>query len=239
MKETLPHIERYQAMTPQQRNAEMRGLFELLPDSSTVFSEENLEHIRSRHLDVENFIAERRNSKFKLELTVRLRNLLSLAKITDSFKSYIFQWYARKQGLGVAKESSMGDISIGDNGVFNFKIEYTPNIFGWDHPETGGIFDDEAAKPIEIIAYKDAFKEELFLKKFNDETRESEEQVRSRREKFRLEKLLMSREELDEVESIDKETRDATKKFLKKEERERRRIHKWRAEFIQRYGDEP
>ncbi|MBI2613644.1 MAG: hypothetical protein HYW62_02635 [Candidatus Levybacteria bacterium] len=147
MIERQPYVERYQVMTPQQRNAEMKGLFALLPDADVTWSAfqgllELLqpEDIKERLASIDLHFAEkkdisdhRRASVLRQNLTVRLNTLLSFSMITDAFKVCIADVFNHNFDVGVSEETLVG-------WIFPSGRKWYADLFQWDQLENGGIF---------------------------------------------------------------------------------------------------
>lgn len=235
MNERHSNLERYQIMTPQERNTEMKGVFELLPDFDAIFENGDPYGIEQR-------IKIRKNSELVQDLTTRLKDLLSFAKITSSFKSYIIDRYDFYMEFGVTKgltEELEGKVFVSDSA-------WNRELFQWDNAGSGGIFDERVEKGIEVKAYNSAFREQLMFKnidenieKMNEGDEEFKEIIRSIVENSKLEKLFLSGEELEELAIKEKEEESAVEEILEKHQRKKELVMRWRDEFIERYGDEP
>lgn len=241
MNERRSHLERYQVMSPRERNAELKGLFDLLPDFDATFGEYDpkdpniVKHIQ----DIDDHITKRKNSTFSIGIVVRLSSLLSFAKITHSFRSYILDDFADKREIGVTKtekEEFMGMVFDSDSASSNM-------LFQWDDYESGGIFDEEQSRDIEARAYNQAFRQQLMLKRIDEtgiDIATLKEMVRSRVDIHDPEKLAALEEILDKDQRDGKKEKDRyIKGILKKEHRQKERVMQWRLEFIERYGNEP
>ncbi len=238
MKEGASHLERYQSMSPQECNAEMKGLFDLLPSFEATFGQyasDGPDRLNHMH-EIAEHIDKRKNSKFSKDLISRLNSLLSFAQITTSFKSNILSNFAMLLELGEMKKIESEDNSV------------SRDLFQWDDTSSGGIFDKERAKGIEAEAYNEEVEIQLMgqdLDEVWDEVQadgvfqELAREVNSMVEENKLKKLVASDEELRDIEKKEKKVKESVKGGRKKRLRGKRRSERWRGEFIERYGDEP
>lgn len=201
MNERPSHIEGYRAMTPQQRNAEMKGLFMLAPPSHASHNKRLL---------------------FSQTLDAWMKNLLSFAVVTDSFKSFIVNRFEPDR-------------------VKRWVSPENTRLFQWDNPESGGIFDEIKTKEIEKRAYGLEVKRQLTMRRIAltagviKENGEKKEIDQSGKERLRFERMFMSEYERKLEQQRDREVGEMAEKIR----REKEFIVQWRLDFIQMYGDEP
>lgn len=185
MTERGSRLDRYQIMTPQQGNAEMRGLFEVLPDYSSNFNSSYpkssaVDSINQRIHDFSQNRKRRENSELNQDLTARIKTLLSFAEITDSFKSYINIKYTNYLGTGILKR----DLEIDGQVAMDSEIGTEDAIFQWINPENGGIFDQREARDIEAKAYN---KEVSFRLRYLDYALEGDQEWKEVIDQWRIE----------------------------------------------------
>lgn len=217
MNEGLTHIERYQVMTPQQRNAEMKQLFGLLPDSDAIFDEDIMGglDIFANARTVRDVAERRKKFPLKQVLVARLDNLLYFAVVTNSFKSFIVDRFDHGFDVGMSKSPSE---SVGSE---LSEFDWHARLLQWEDSENGGIFDKNIAKGIESNAYGSEAKQRLAFLHI-DET---------------IEKAALR---VDVEETLRKEMGVSyIQEALGQDQKEIEFIRHWRAEFIGRYGDEP
>ena len=173
---------------------------------------------------------------------MRLEDLLSFAKITGSFRSYIIDRYGFQMEIGVTK----GSTEEFEGMVFVSDSAWNKELFQWNNVGSSGIFDEKEAKGIEVKAYNRVFRDQLLFKKIDEEAEriceedeETKKIIHSMIKNYKLEKLFMSGEELEELAIKEKEAERAVEEILKKHQRRKELVMQWRDEFVERYGDEP
>lgn len=242
MNERPSHMESYQAMTPRERNVEMKKLFDLLPDfTSTYGSYQNMDS-REKEAEYErvNELIERRsNSKIKKDLFLRLKSLLSFSSITNCFKLDILDAFNEDFGEGITRRPNI----VGDK-IFPSGAEFYARLFHWDNPEDDGIF-GENAKEIDKEAYRNIVWFCLFSMQMAEEmglTQEDIEDVKKDAEGegrfFEIAKQFEQDEGLRKLE-IAKKANNNLKKVLGEDQERIERARQWKIEFEKLYGEEP
>ncbi len=227
MEQASSHAEQYRNMTSQQRNAEMRRLFEFVPVIE-ISSSTNVDKPEKR-FDFNDELAKslgdverRKKSILKQKLETRLKDLLPFAEVTDSYKSFIFDKfnYDFEQGAATSDYSK---------------------LFQWDNSESGGIFDKDKAKEIERIAYAREVGMQLFrmgLQPTEEELEKEDNNLKMRR--ARQEQLSkMPDEEIQKLDVREQEEAHFIQNRQRDEQERKKRLEIWRDEFVQKYGDEP
>jgi hypothetical protein len=242
MNERLPHIGRYQAMSPQERNAEIKGIFDLLPDFHGTF--EHQEGIGAIGKDagferINNLIERIVNSDFKKDLSLRLESLLSLAPITESFKIFIIDKFDEEFEYGITRSTD----TIGDK-IIPSSAEFYSSLFQWDSPENAGIF-DKNPKKIEGNAYKNLVCFHLSSMQMAEKMGLTQENIKEMKKDaenegqfFEIAEQFESGEGLRKLE-IAKEANYNLKKILDKDQKRKELIERWKIEFKNLYGEEP
>lgn len=229
-------------MTPQERNAEMKELFVLLPflpDGNLTLTrllallepedvKERLASIDLYYAGEKDISNHRLNSVLRQNLTVRLNALLSFSVITDVFKVCIADAFNHNFDVGVSEESLEG-------WIFPRGRKWYADLFQWDQLG-GGIFDKQEAEKIEQKAYVSAIDQQSKLKLPYEEERDEEEQYDLY---LREEGLTRTEKERQELEVMKQEWRRLDEERLRNERELKELVGRWRDEFVQRYGDEP
>jgi hypothetical protein len=228
MKEGQSRIERYQAMSPRERNIEMKTIFDLAPGSGSIFkiSESNGENVNFLQKGMAS-LDRRRRSIMRSELIERVVDLLSLTKTTESarlcvtdFFNYIFEFGVDKQRIKV------------DGKELSSEYDHYMEIFGWNNPRSEGLF-AENPQEAERIIYKNESKEHMFFRHVDEVISEGLiPEMKLVQNMISLAKKSFSAEELQILETIREEDRIRYQNRIKL-------FPKWRSEFIQQYGEEP
>lgn len=244
MNERQSHLERYQTMTPVERNREMKMLFDLLPDFDATFrSEGSADYSKMEELDEK--LKKRKNSDWSRNLLARLGDLLQFALITPSFKTYILGEYRHALEWSITKKTEeflINGRNIKDIG----EVEMNAELYEWSNPESGGIYDKTKAKNIEAKAFSRLFQlqlanldaEELVGNRIEEE---AEFMLKNNlaKQKVEFKRLFMSDEER-KIFQKNKLEGDISAHELIEEGIERKKLAiTWRQEFKEKYNEEP
>jgi hypothetical protein len=249
VKEKLSYVERYQAMSPRERNIEMKNIFNLLPDfDSTYKTEKSFMSLNSFEKEaecerVDELIERRVNSPLKRDLVMRLKSLLPFSHTTDFFRLDILDKLNECFGEGITRFPLIIEDKIIPSDAKNFA-----QVFHWDNPEDDGIF-GENAKEIERRTYKDEALYALYLKQefeeigaTQDSVEKMEIQIKEDEQFLGIARQFEDDEEIQRLEQKledEKEVNKLTSKFLSEIQEQGERVKRWKIEFKEFYGEEP
>jgi hypothetical protein len=250
--------EKYSRMSPQELNREFKGLYDLLPDYTSICYVTNdeyssiediirkqLEAFTENHDDYETSRQQRLNSDLHTVIIGKFSTLLTYASdvrhlITKSCSSNILLGVEHTFEFGLDR-SGMED--------FNSELDSLTKINEWDNPESGGIFDPEKSAEVEGKMYHAAvnslFSREKVHEKLEKEFIEDpfwlalKEKITTDRiaEKI-MDQLLSPEEQLEKKkaeESSAQFVRETDQKWLDEEQL----VKNWRLEYIDLHGNEP
>lgn len=236
----------YERMNPYQRNQELKGLFDMLPDFGAIWPIRNVTGKGlSENLDFEQFLdfsktykereTHRLSSQTRGNLVSRLNALLPFGFTTDHCKAYIAREYEDFSKVGIGKSSLFG---------FTPQLEQWGEDLRWTHPEHGGMFVKDEAQVVDTSLYNRAVRSLVRSKAEQqryeqasgldfDSRKRIEEALDAYREKREISEEL-GKLGVDEAMAV-----SLAKNAKTRVDAERLILDGWRVAHIQGFGDEP
>lgn len=224
---------RYEKMSPHQRNQELRGLFDMLPDFNAV-------NILGESTDgavetIEKSAEQRMTSPFAKSLKERLTQLLKFGFTTNASKAFISRRYDSYLREGITKKEINPHIP---------ELELWGNALRWDLPENGGMFAENEARDIDKALYKHAVEDIVSNRNIAEEVLKMIEGVSDKKfvdaaRAFHERKRKLSDFELSLLSYEDRLTTVIVQYRAEEKLEDIRLIERWRGEHIERFGDEP
>jgi hypothetical protein len=218
MKEDPSNVERYQLMSPQERNAVMRIMIDLLPSF-----EKTITNLGKSIFDAEGKISDalaterietlskkgedRKRSRLTQILTKKFKDLMEFSCTTAYFKFLIIDSFQHSLCVGISTEK----VDNWDNGNWSdMGKNQLISLFMLNNANAGGIFEKRQAREIERKAYalqaEHQRKADLGDEIIGSEWENEEKNIESMKpfmENDELQSLEYQRQKMEEVEKAD------------------------------------